>query len=77
MKTIKQTDKKIVTTGKQRSYNEIIELLDKNWSTNVEDKSLSCIKQLDIMNRLTHPHVQNNLIEFRNLHYAFVFKTFK
>jgi len=47
MKTIKQTDKKVVTTGKQRSYNEIVEFLDKNWSTNIEDKSLHCIKQLD------------------------------
>ena len=49
MKTIKQTTKKTVTTGKQRSYNEIVEFLDKNWSTNVDtkDKSLSCMKQLD------------------------------
>ncbi|MFC1843004.1 hypothetical protein ACFLYU_05095 [Candidatus Dependentiae bacterium] len=47
MKTIKQTDKNAVATGKQRSYNEIVEFLDKNWSTNEDDKSLSCIKQLD------------------------------
>jgi len=47
MKTVKQTDKEIITTGKQRSYNEIVELLDKNWSVNVENKNLESIKQLD------------------------------
>ena len=47
MKTIKQIDKSIIETGKQRSYNEIVEFLDKNWATNVGDKSLNCIKQLD------------------------------
>lgn len=47
MKTIKQTDKNIVTTGKQRSYNEIIEFLDKNWSTSTEDVNLQNITQLD------------------------------
>lgn len=41
----KQTTAK--TTGKQRSYNEIVEFLDSNWSTNLGDTSLSRIKQLD------------------------------
>ncbi|MFC1841947.1 Mur ligase family protein [Candidatus Dependentiae bacterium] len=47
MKTIKQTEKKTVALGKQRSYSEVVEFLDKNWTTNTQDKSLSCIKQLD------------------------------
>jgi len=47
MKTVKQTTKGVVATGKQRSYNEIVEFLDKNWTTNEQDKTLSCIKQLD------------------------------
>jgi dihydrofolate synthase/folylpolyglutamate synthase len=48
MKNIKQVAaKETVAVGKQRSYNEIVEFLDKNWTTNVNDKSLSCIKKLD------------------------------
>ena len=47
MKTIKQTSKDIVTGGKQRSYNEVVEFLDKNWATNRNDTNLSCIKKLD------------------------------
>lgn len=48
MKNIKQTAvKETVAVGKQRSYNEIVEFLDKHWTTNVNDKSLSCIKKLD------------------------------
>jgi dihydrofolate synthase / folylpolyglutamate synthase len=33
--------------GKQYSYNEVVEFLDKNWTSNVNDTTLSCIKQLD------------------------------
>jgi len=47
MKTVKQTSKKTITAGKQRSYNEIVEFLDKHWTTNTESTSLDCIKQLD------------------------------
>jgi len=48
MKTInKQAEKSAVALGKQRSYNEIIEFLDNNWTTNVTDKNLVCMKQLD------------------------------
>lgn len=48
MKSIKQTTgKDTVAVGKQRSYNEIVEFLDKNWSVNANDTSLSCIKKLD------------------------------
>ena len=35
------------TTGKQRSYNEIVEYLDAHWSTNLGDTTLACIKKLD------------------------------
>ncbi len=46
--TTKQTStRSIASQGKQRSYHEIVEFLDKNWKTNNSDKSLSCIKQLD------------------------------
>lgn len=49
MKSInKQSIKGDVALGKQRSYNEVIEFLDKNWTTNTADKTLSCIKKLDI-----------------------------
>jgi dihydrofolate synthase/folylpolyglutamate synthase len=49
MKTINKqtTPKDVVTTGKQRSYNEIIEFLDQNWKTNLGDTNLTCIKKLD------------------------------
>ncbi len=36
-----------VTTGKQRSYNEVVEYLDSHWSTNLNDTNLTCMKQLD------------------------------
>ena len=47
--TTKQTGtaKNSLGLGKQRSYSEIIEFLDKNWSTNKEDKTLTCIKKLN------------------------------
>ncbi|HEV2601106.1 MAG TPA: hypothetical protein VGT41_02305 [Candidatus Babeliales bacterium] len=45
--TTKQTSKAPITLGKQRSYNEIVEFLDNNWTTNSSDLSLSCIKKLD------------------------------
>ena len=45
--TIKQPAKSTTALGKQRSYNEIIEFLDKHWTTNTQDKALSCIKKLD------------------------------
>lgn len=49
MKTpLKQsTAKEAINSGKQRSYAEVIEFLDRNWSTNQHDTSLSCIKKLD------------------------------
>ncbi|MDR3549857.1 MAG: hypothetical protein P4L31_00450 [Candidatus Babeliales bacterium] len=48
MKNIKQTvSNENVAVGKQRSYNEVVEFLDKNWSTNTNDTSFSCIKKLD------------------------------
>lgn len=45
--TLKQPVKSSVALGKQRNYNEIVEFLDKNWTTNVNDKGLSCLKKLD------------------------------
>src|SRR5437762_7025368 len=33
--------------GKQRSYNEVIDYLETNWSTNRTDTTLSALKQLD------------------------------
>lgn len=50
MKTIsKPTAKDALNpaSGKQRSYNEIIEFLDNNWATNTNDKNLAVIKKLD------------------------------
>jgi len=48
MKNIKQTSTKpSVAPGKQRSYNEIIDFLDQNWATSIQDTALSCIKKLD------------------------------
>ncbi len=41
------TVKGATTHGQQRSYNELVEYLDANWSTNKNDKTLSCIKKLD------------------------------
>ncbi len=45
--TQKQPVAKGVAAGKQYSYNEVVEYLDSHWSVNTEDKSLSCMKQLD------------------------------
>lgn len=47
MKSIKQTTGQTVSVGKQRSYNEIVEFLDKNWSTNANDTTLNNMKKLD------------------------------
>jgi len=49
MKEIKHSSpkKSPLAPGKQRSYNEIIEILDNNWKTNIQDKSLVCMEQLD------------------------------
>jgi dihydrofolate synthase/folylpolyglutamate synthase len=48
MKNIsKQSPKGAVPVGKQRSYNELIEFLDKNWSKK-EDNHVSCLKKLDL-----------------------------
>ncbi len=33
--------------GKQRNYNEVVEFLDAHWTSNTDDTSLSCMKQLD------------------------------
>jgi len=41
------TVKDIVGAGKQRSYSEIVEFLDKNWHTNAPEATLSRMKQLD------------------------------
>ncbi len=47
MKTIsKQTPKGAIPVGKQRSYIELVEFLDRNWSRS-EDNHRSCISQLD------------------------------
>jgi dihydrofolate synthase/folylpolyglutamate synthase len=43
----KNTIKDAIPSGKQRSYHEIVEFLDANWTTNNTDKNLTCIKQLD------------------------------
>jgi len=45
--TQKPTSKGIVTPGKIRNYNEIIEFLDAHWTTNINDKELRCITALD------------------------------
>ncbi|MCX5922677.1 MAG: Mur ligase family protein [Candidatus Dependentiae bacterium] len=48
MKNIKQTTPKdTVAVSKQRSYSEIVEFLDANWTTNTNDTTLQCIKKLD------------------------------
>ncbi|HSW73634.1 MAG TPA: hypothetical protein VLG71_00600 [Candidatus Limnocylindria bacterium] len=48
MKNIsKPIGKEAVSTGKQRSYNEVVEFLDQHWQSNLADKNLSCMKQLD------------------------------
>ena len=39
--------KEALSGGKQRSYNEIVEFLDNNWTVNAKDATLSSIKQLD------------------------------
>lgn len=41
------TPKNTVSLGKQRSYPEIIELLDKNWTVKTTPKSLDTLKKLD------------------------------
>lgn len=43
----KQTTKKGVVTGKQRSYGELIEFLDKHWTTAKNDPQLTRAKKLD------------------------------
>jgi len=47
--TTKQTStaKNSIGFGKQLSYNEVIEFLDKNWSTKKDEKSLICMKKLN------------------------------
>ncbi len=50
MKTVnahKQPTAKSPVAGKQYSYGEIVEFLDKNWSADLQDASLSTIKKLD------------------------------
>lgn len=47
MKNIKQTSTKDVAVSKQRSYSEVVEFLDQNWSTNLNDKGFTAIKKLD------------------------------
>ena len=49
-RTIQKTSmnsQEIASAGKQRSYGEIVEFLDNNWTTNLNAPALSCIKQLD------------------------------
>lgn len=43
----KQTNNKNTSQDRQRSYNEIVEFLDKNWACNENMNSLDNIKQLD------------------------------
>lgn len=45
--TQKQTQTKNAVTGKQYSYNEIIEFLDTHWNRSLQDPSLATIKKLD------------------------------
>lgn len=45
----KATIKGTLAIGKQRSYNEIVEFLDNNWTTNSADIQLTCIKKLDLI----------------------------
>lgn len=48
MKNIsKPINKEAVSAGKQRSYNEVVEFLDQGWQTNLHDKNLTALKQLD------------------------------
>lgn len=49
MKTVtkQSTQKAAVAGGKQRSYAEVVEFLDNNWRTNLNDKNLTCITKLD------------------------------
>lgn len=47
MKSVVNQKAVVKPTGKQRNYNEIIEFLDSNWSTNRTDTTLSGMKQLD------------------------------
>lgn len=47
MKTInKQPLKGAIPVGKQRSYNELVEFLDRNWSK-TDSNHVSCMKELD------------------------------
>jgi|GEM_PF-284083 len=41
------TVKDIVGAGKQRSYSEVVEFLDKNWRTNPAEAAITRMKQLD------------------------------
>ena len=41
------TAKNSLNFGKQLSYNEVVEFLDKNWSTQKNEKSLACMKKLN------------------------------
>lgn len=43
--TKQTTAKNAVAAGKQRSYHEVVEFLDKHWSS--KDNGLACVKQLD------------------------------
>lgn len=43
----KQTKSKEVIQAKQRSYNEIVEFLDKSWASTNDNKTLERMKQLD------------------------------
>ncbi len=45
--TPKSTSKNIVTPGKIKNYNEVVEFLDAHWSVNKNDKDLKHIKSLD------------------------------
>lgn len=47
LNTQKQPSAKATITGKQYSYNEIIEFLDAHWDDSLKDSSLSTIKKLD------------------------------
>ncbi|MDP3889021.1 MAG: Mur ligase family protein [bacterium] len=43
----KSTTKDLVVPGRQFSYNEVVEYLDQNWTTNQGDTALSVMKKLD------------------------------
>jgi len=58
--TQKSTQKGIVSPGKIRNYNEIIEFLDKNWTVNVNDKDLRCITTLE--KSLSNPSTKMDIV---------------